>query len=60
MKSQVTIDYTIRNRPKIDTILMSIQHDEDFDEHAFIEFVTENIIKQTARDFQQRFIPDSN
>ena len=31
MKAQVTIDYT-ESTPKIDTILMSIQHDPDFDE----------------------------
>ena len=31
MKAQVTIDYT-DEKPVIDTILMSIQHDDDFDE----------------------------
>jgi S-adenosylmethionine synthetase len=51
MKSQVTIDYTIQDQPKIDTILMSVQHDEDFDEDVFKTFVIENIIKQTAREF---------
>ncbi len=30
MKSQVTIDYTVPDAPRIDTILMSIQHDGDF------------------------------
>ena len=29
MKAQVTIDYT-DEKPVIDTILMSIQHDDDF------------------------------
>lgn len=42
MKSQVTIDYT--NEPKIDTILMSIQHDPDFDEDAFKTYVKEEIM----------------
>jgi S-adenosylmethionine synthetase len=51
MKSQVTIDYTDQNQPKIDTVLMSIQHDEDFIEDIFKEFITESIIKQTAREF---------
>ncbi len=51
MKSQVTIDYTNPTQPKIDTILMSIQHDEDFIRDAFEMFVSETIIKQTARDF---------
>ena len=35
MKSQVTIDYTNSSSPKIDTILMSIQHDEDYCEQEF-------------------------
>lgn len=42
MKSQVTIDYT--NGPKIDTILMSIQHDPDFNEEAFKTYVKEEIM----------------
>ena len=32
MKSQVTVDYSDLQNPKIETILMSIQHDDDFDE----------------------------
>ncbi|MFD1852087.1 methionine adenosyltransferase [Oceanobacillus bengalensis] len=52
MKSQVTIDYTVPNQPRIDTVLMSIQHDEYFDKEAFEAFVSEEIIKQTARDFK--------
>lgn len=52
MKSQVTIDYTNPNEPKIDTVLMSIQHDEDFEEDVFKNFVIEHIIKETARKFQ--------
>ncbi len=51
MKSQVTIDYTVSNQPKIDTVLMSIQHDEDFDKESFETYVMETIIKQTAREF---------
>lgn len=50
MKSQVTIDYTTAT-PKVDTVLMSIQHDDDFEEEAFKSYVTEHIIKQTAREF---------
>ena len=41
MKAQVTIDYT-DEKPVIDTILMSIQHDDDFDEVEFKKFVKEN------------------
>ncbi|MER2106946.1 MAG: methionine adenosyltransferase [Solibacillus sp.] len=51
MKSQVTIDYTNAQAPKIDTVLMSIQHDEDFEEQAFKEYVTEYIIKAVADEF---------
>ncbi|WP_341321235.1 methionine adenosyltransferase [Solibacillus sp. FSL H8-0523] len=50
MKSQVTIDYTSVT-PKVDTVLMSIQHDDDFEEEAFKSYVAEHIIKQTAREF---------
>ncbi|MBG9453721.1 S-adenosylmethionine synthase [Lysinibacillus sphaericus] len=51
MKSQVTIDYTDSMQPKIDTVLMSIQHDDDFDQVAFIDYVTENVIKAVAKQF---------
>ncbi|MFJ8516941.1 methionine adenosyltransferase [Lysinibacillus xylanilyticus] len=51
MKSQVTIDYTDSMQPKIDTVLMSIQHDDDFDRVEFIDYVTENVIKAVAKQF---------
>lgn len=51
MKSQVTIDYTNPGTPIIDTVLMSIQHDEDFDKELFEDYVIENVIKETAREF---------
>lgn len=51
MKSQVTIDYTDSMQPKIDTVLMSIQHDDDFDRVAFIDYVTEHVIKAVAKQF---------
>ncbi|WP_155671569.1 methionine adenosyltransferase [Ornithinibacillus caprae] len=51
MKSQVTIDYTNAAEPRIDTVLMSIQHDEDYDKEAFEAYVTEHIILDTAREF---------
>lgn len=44
MKSQVTIDYTDPAHPLVDTILMSIQHDPDFDEKAFKSFIKEQIM----------------
>lgn len=49
MKSQVTIDYT--NGKKIDTMLMSIQHSEDYNEQEFKEFISEKIMKQIAEKY---------
>lgn len=49
MKSQVTIDYTDENDPKVDTILMSIQHDPDFNEEEFKTFIKEKIMKEVVR-----------
>lgn len=49
MKSQVTIDYTDENNPKVDTILMSIQHDPDFNEEEFKAFIKEKIMKEVVR-----------
>jgi len=51
MKSQVTIDYTDQEHPKVDTILMSIQHDPDFDEDAFKAFVREDIMMKVAEEY---------
>ena len=51
MKSQVTIDYTDPNNIRIDTILMSIQHDEDIDEKEFRRFIHENIMQKVAKSF---------
>ena len=49
MKSQVTIDYTDENNPKVDTILMSIQYDPDFNEEEFKTFIKEKIMKEVVR-----------
>ncbi len=50
MKSQVTIDYT-DSKPRIDTILMSIQHDENFNESEFKDYILNNIMKKVAKSF---------
>lgn len=50
MKSSVTIDYT-ENKPRIDKILMSIQHDPDFNEKEFKSYIIEEIMKPVARSF---------
>ena len=50
MKSEVTIDYSDK-KPKIKTILMSCQHDEDYDENEFKTFIKEEIMKKVASSF---------
>ena len=51
MKSQVTIDYTDPKNIRIDTVLMSVQHDPDIDLNAFREYAVENIMKKVAKSF---------
>lgn len=51
MKSQVTIDYTDINNPQVDTVLMSIQHDEDYNEKEFRAFVETHIIQEVIASF---------
>lgn len=46
MKSQVTYDYT-KNR--IDTILVSFQHDEDYDKELFADYIKKNILDVVAK-----------
>lgn len=50
MKSQVTIDYT-HEKPRIDTILMSVQHDENVDMEEFKNFIYHDIMQVVARSF---------
>ncbi|WP_339030324.1 methionine adenosyltransferase [Spiroplasma endosymbiont of Cantharis nigra] len=49
MKSQVTIDYTNEKNPRIDTILMSIQHDNDYNQETFEKFIKNNIMDIIAK-----------
>lgn len=51
MKSQVTIDYST-GIPRINTVLMSIQHDEEYVKEQFEQFVKEKIIGQVTRDYR--------
>ena len=50
MKSEVTIDYSEKT-PKIKTILMSVQHDPDYDEASFKNYIKEEIMKKVAKSF---------
>ena len=51
MKSQVTVDYTDPNHIRIDTVLMSIQHDEDVDLEAFKKYVHDEIMVKVVQSF---------
>ena len=51
MKSQVTIDYTDPKNIRVDTVLMSIQHDDNIDLDAFKEFVHKNIMQKVVKSF---------
>lgn len=51
MKSQVTIDYTDPNNIRIDTILMSIQHDENVDMEEFKKFIHDEIMVPVSKSF---------
>ena len=52
MKSQVTIDYTDLEKPKINTILMSIQHDDDYDEAEFKSYIKNEIVDKVLKSFK--------
>ncbi|TQC54072.1 methionine adenosyltransferase [Mycoplasmopsis mucosicanis] len=45
MKSQVTLDYSDPDQTKVDTVLLSIQHAQEFDEAEFKDFIKNKIIK---------------
>ncbi len=50
MKSQVTLDYTSK-KVRIDTMLMSIQHDSNYNEDKFKKYIIEHIMKVIARKY---------
>ena len=52
MKSQVTIDYSDEANPKIVTVLMSVQHDPDYNEEEFKRFIKEEIMIPVAQSFE--------
>ena len=51
MKSQVTVDYTDPKNIRIDTVLMSIQHDKDVDLEKFKKYVHEHIMQKVVKSF---------
>ena len=52
MKSQVTIDYAKPTHPRIDTILMSVQHDEHIDMVAFKDYIHQHIMLPVVESFK--------
>ena len=51
MKSQVTVDYSSPKKPRITTVLMSIQHEPDVNMSKFYKFVREKIIRPVVASF---------
>lgn len=51
MKSQVTIDYSNPQKPIIRTVLMSIQHDPDYNEKEFRDFIENSIMIPVIKSF---------
>lgn len=44
MKSQVSIDFSDENNPKLISLLMSIQHSSNYDKQAFYNFISNEIM----------------
>jgi len=51
MKAQVTIDYSDSNAPKVDTVLMSCQHDPDIDLNEFKDYLHRQIMLPVVQSF---------
>lgn len=51
-KSQVTIDYSDPNNIRIHTILMAVQHDPNYDEVKFKQFIKEEIMLPVIREYK--------
>ena len=51
MKSQVTIDYSDEKHPRIDSILMSVQHEPSYKIREFKNFILNEIMIPVAKSF---------
>jgi len=51
MKSQVTVDYENRKNPRIAGILMSVQHDPDYNEAEFKDYIKNEIMIPVVKSF---------
>lgn len=52
MKSQVTIDFTDDHNLRIDTMLMSVQHEERYNQLLFRKYIEKNIMEVIARKYR--------
>ena len=52
MKAQVTVDYTDKNNIKVDTVVMSVQHDDNIDLDAFRTFIHDEIMVKVVKSFK--------
>ena len=51
MKSQVTIDYEDPKHPQIVTVLMSVQHDGNYNKEELYSYIRNNIMKPVIKSF---------
>ena len=51
MKSQVTIDYSDPNNIRVDTVVMSVQHEPTYNKEAFTKYISEEIILPVIKGF---------
>ena len=49
MKSQVTLDYTNRQKPWIHSLVMAVQHDPDYEQAEFFRFIKQEIMLPLAK-----------
>ena len=52
MKAQVTVDYTDKNNIRVDTVVMSVQHDDNIDLDAFKKFIHDEIMVKVVKSFK--------
>lgn len=51
LKTQVTIDYS-KEKPRVNAILMSVQHDEKYKKKEFFEFIKTKIMKYVVNKYK--------
>ncbi len=51
MKAQVTMDYTDAKNIRVQTVLMSVQHDPDYNKEEFTKFIYTEIMQKVIKSF---------